>query len=103
MHLSFFQLLFIAKVPEINPEKLQHSKLIANPNCTTAIAAVVLWPLHKEFIIKKLIMSTYQASSGAGAEVRYIYDNLWYIYWSIYYTYLCTIFTNIYVKMFIIS
>jgi aspartate-semialdehyde dehydrogenase len=42
--------------------------LIANPNCTTAIAAVALYPLHLKFGIKKLIMSTYQAASGAGAE-----------------------------------
>mmetsp|Transcript_3799 Transcript_3799/g.6286 ORF Transcript_3799/g.6286 Transcript_3799/m.6286 type:complete len:344 (+) Transcript_3799:49-1080(+) len=55
-------------VPEINSHRLKDGKLIANPNCTTAVAAVVLWPLHQEFGIKKLIMSTYQASSGAGAE-----------------------------------
>lgn len=55
-------------VPEINAHTLVGAKLIANPNCTTAIAAVVLWPLHQRFGIKKLIMSTYQAASGAGAE-----------------------------------
>jgi aspartate-semialdehyde dehydrogenase len=55
-------------VPEINAHALAGNKLIANPNCTTAIAAVVLWPLHQKFGIKKLIMSTYQAASGAGAE-----------------------------------
>lgn len=44
-------------------------RLIANPNCTTAIAAVALWPLHQRFKLKKLIVSTYQAASGAGAEV----------------------------------
>lgn len=43
-------------------------RLIANPNCTTAVAAMALWPLHCEFKIKKLIVSTYQAASGAGAE-----------------------------------
>jgi aspartate-semialdehyde dehydrogenase len=48
---------------------LNGAKLIANPNCTTAIAAVVLWPLHQKFAIKKLIVSTYQAASGAGIEV----------------------------------
>lgn len=56
-------------VPEINAHALIGAKLIANPNCTTAIAAVALWPLHVKFGIKKLIMSTYQASSGAGAGV----------------------------------
>jgi aspartate-semialdehyde dehydrogenase len=54
-------------VPEINISAINNSKLIANPNCTTAIAAVVLWPLHKEFKLKRVIISTYQASSGAGA------------------------------------
>ena len=42
-------------------------KLLANPNCTTAIALMALWPLYKEFGLKKVIMSTYQAASGAGA------------------------------------
>lgn len=55
-------------VPEINGHVLRGAKLVANPNCTTAIAAVVLWPLHQQFGIKTLIMSTYQAASGAGAE-----------------------------------
>lgn len=55
-------------VPEINSEEIKnHKGVIANPNCTTAIAAVVLWPLHKAYGLKKVIMSTYQASSGAGA------------------------------------
>ncbi|TDH68481.1 hypothetical protein CCR75_001414 [Bremia lactucae] len=60
-------------IPEINGHVLiqkegqPHAKLIANPNCTTAIAAMALWPLHCEFGIKKLIVSTYQAASGAGA------------------------------------
>lgn len=55
-------------VPEVNASAIGHAKLIANPNCTTAIAAVALWPLHCHFKIKKIIMSTYQAASGAGAE-----------------------------------
>jgi aspartate-semialdehyde dehydrogenase len=54
-------------VPEINPEHMVGKPLIANPNCTTAIAAMALWPLHREFKLKKVIVSTYQASSGAGA------------------------------------
>ncbi len=55
-------------VPEINAEEIaKHNGVIANPNCTTAIAAVALWPLHKAFGLKKVIMSTYQAASGAGA------------------------------------
>jgi aspartate-semialdehyde dehydrogenase len=55
-------------IPEINPEAAKNSKLIANPNCTTAILAVALYPLYKNFGIKKAIVSTYQATSGAGAE-----------------------------------
>jgi len=56
-------------VPEINAEAARKSKkrIIANPNCTTAIALMALAPLHKEFGIKRCIMSTYQAASGAGA------------------------------------
>lgn len=55
-------------VPEINPQAVGDAKIIANPNCTTAILAVALWPLHKAFGLKKVIVSTYQAASGAGAE-----------------------------------
>jgi len=56
-------------VPEVNAEAARKSKsrIIANPNCTTAIALMALAPLHKEFGIKRCIMSTYQAASGAGA------------------------------------
>lgn len=53
-------------VPEINGDLAKTAKLIANPNCTTAIAAVALWPLHKAFGLKKVFVSTYQAASGAG-------------------------------------
>ena len=38
-----------------------------NPNCTTAIALMALWPIHLKYKIKKAIISTYQAASGAGA------------------------------------
>ena len=55
-------------VPEVNPEKIkQHKGIIANPNCSTIIANVPLWPLHKANPIKRLVISTYQAASGAGA------------------------------------
>jgi len=53
-------------VPEINGQETKKCKLIANPNCTTAIGLMALWPLHKLFGLKKIIMSTYQAASGAG-------------------------------------
>eukprot|EP00640_Fibrocapsa_japonica_P003854 CAMPEP_0113945330 /NCGR_PEP_ID=MMETSP1339-20121228/44185_1 /TAXON_ID=94617 /ORGANISM="Fibrocapsa japonica" /LENGTH=365 /DNA_ID=CAMNT_0000950861 /DNA_START=46 /DNA_END=1143 /DNA_ORIENTATION=- /assembly_acc=CAM_ASM_000762 len=55
-------------VPEINAHACVGQKLIANPNCTTAIAAMALWPIHRHFGLQKVIVSTYQASSGAGAE-----------------------------------
>lgn len=55
-------------VPEVNPEDVQwHKGIIANPNCSTIIANVPLWPLHKAFGIKRFIACTYQAVSGAGA------------------------------------
>ena len=55
-------------VPEINADAARKSKrrVVANPNCTTAIALMAMAPLHEEFGIKKCIMSTYQAASGAG-------------------------------------
>jgi len=53
-------------VPEINGDETKKSKLIANPNCTTAIGLMALWPLIQKFGVVKVLMSTYQASSGAG-------------------------------------
>jgi len=56
-------------VPEINGEAaLAHHGIIANPNCTTAIAAVAVWPIHRAYGVKRMIVSTYQATSGAGAK-----------------------------------
>jgi aspartate-semialdehyde dehydrogenase len=56
-------------VPEINPEDIAKSKgIIANPNCSTIIALVPLWPIHKAAKIKRIIAATYQAASGAGAQ-----------------------------------
>lgn len=55
-------------VPEINPEKLAgHPGIIANPNCAAIISITPLWPIHKLNPIRRLIVSTYQAASGAGA------------------------------------
>jgi aspartate-semialdehyde dehydrogenase len=54
-------------IPEINPEAIrEHKGIIANPNCSTIIAIVPLWPIHKVNPIRRLIASTYQAASGAG-------------------------------------
>ena len=55
-------------VPEINGEDAFKNKgIIANPNCTTAIMAVAVYPLHKAKKVRRLIASTYQAASGGGA------------------------------------
>ena len=55
-------------IPEINPEACaEHRGIIANPNCSTIIAIVPLWPIHQRNRIRRLIASTYQAASGAGA------------------------------------
>jgi len=57
-------------VPEINADSAKKSdkKVISNPNCTTAIGIMALWPLHLKYGLKKVLMSTYQAASGAGQE-----------------------------------
>ncbi len=55
-------------VPEVNAQDIKDAKLIANPNCTTAILHMALYPIYKEFGLKKVIVSTYQATSGGGAE-----------------------------------
>jgi len=55
-------------VPEVNPQDIKkHNGLIANPNCSTIIMNVPIWPLHQANKIKRLVVSTYQAVSGAGA------------------------------------
>lgn len=54
-------------VPEVNPEDVEwNSGIIANPNCSTIQAVVVLKPLHEMYGIKRIVYSTYQAVSGAG-------------------------------------
>jgi len=59
-------------VPEVNPEQIRkHNGLIANPNCSTIIMNVPVWPLYKANRIKRIIVSTYQAVSGAGAWGMY--------------------------------
>lgn len=54
-------------VPEVNPEDVKrHKGIIANPNCSTIQMVVALWPIYKKAGIKRVIVSTYQAASGAG-------------------------------------
>ena len=56
-------------IPEINPESLRsHHGMIANPNCSTAVTLMGLWPLHKRFGLKRYFAATYQSVSGTGAE-----------------------------------
>jgi aspartate-semialdehyde dehydrogenase len=54
-------------IPEVNPDALdKHENIIANPNCSTMQMVLVLKPLHDEYKIKRVVVSTYQAVSGAG-------------------------------------
>jgi len=56
-------------VPDVNPGALRdHRGIIANPNCSTAITLMGVAPLHQRFGLKRMICSTYQAVSGAGAS-----------------------------------
>ena len=56
-------------IPEINPGALRtHKGIIANPNCSTAVTLMGLWPLHQAFGLKRYFCSTYQSVSGTGAE-----------------------------------
>ena len=56
-------------VPEVNPEDIaKHNGVIANPNCSTIIMLVAVAPLHKAKKLRRLVASTYQATSGAGAK-----------------------------------
>ncbi|OUL37517.1 aspartate-semialdehyde dehydrogenase [Nostoc sp. T09] len=56
-------------VPEVNPQAAAgHKGIIANPNCTTILMAVAIWPLHKVKPIQRLVVATYQSASGAGAK-----------------------------------
>ena len=56
-------------VPEVNEADLaDHSGIIANPNCSTIIMVVAVWPLHRVVPVRRMVVSTYQAVSGAGAR-----------------------------------
>lgn len=64
-------------VPEVNPDAVEgyaKKNIIANPNCSTAQMVVALKPLHDRATIKRVVVSTYQAVSGAGKEGA---DELW--------------------------
>lgn len=56
-------------VPEINGDDARgHRGIIANPNCTTAITLMALYPLHREFVVRRVFAASYQAVSGTGAR-----------------------------------
>ena len=56
-------------VPEINPQDIKtHKGILANPNCTTAITLMALYPMHRAFGVRRVFASTYQAVSGTGAK-----------------------------------
>ena len=56
-------------IPEINGADItKHRGIIANPNCTTAITLMALWPLHQAFGVKRIFAASYQAVSGTGAQ-----------------------------------
>ncbi|MEP6809997.1 MAG: aspartate-semialdehyde dehydrogenase [Chthoniobacterales bacterium] len=56
-------------IPEINGADVRtHSGIIANPNCTTAVTLMALYPLHQEFGVRRIFASSYQAVSGSGAR-----------------------------------
>ncbi len=56
-------------VPEINPEDIdKHKGIIANPNCSTIIMLVPLYPIHRLAEIRRIVVATYQSASGAGAK-----------------------------------
>jgi aspartate-semialdehyde dehydrogenase len=56
-------------VPEVNPDALKgHQGIIANPNCSTIQLVVVLWPIHRCYTLKRVVVSTYQSVSGKGRD-----------------------------------
>src|SRR5215470_17532380 len=56
-------------IPEINAEDVRrHGGLIANPNCTTAITLMALYPLHRAFGVRRIFAASYQAVSGSGTR-----------------------------------
>jgi aspartate-semialdehyde dehydrogenase len=56
-------------IPEINGDDVRKNRgIIANPNCTTAITLMALFPLHREFRVKRIFAASYQAVSGTGAQ-----------------------------------
>jgi aspartate-semialdehyde dehydrogenase len=56
-------------IPEVNPEAaIAHQGIIANPNCTTILMAIAVYPLHQIQPVRRIVAATYQSASGAGAR-----------------------------------
>ena len=56
-------------VPEVNPNAItEHHGIIANPNCTTILMSLAVWPLHQVQRVKRIVAATYQSASGAGVK-----------------------------------
>jgi len=56
-------------IPEVNPHAAAaHRGILANPNCSAIILALALWPLHRAARVRRVVVATYQAASGAGAR-----------------------------------
>jgi len=53
-------------IPEINPLSIKDSKIISNPNCTTAIGIIPIYHINNKYNVKKMLVNSYQAASGAG-------------------------------------
>src|SRR5262249_55940757 len=66
-------------VPEVNPQALRHvpKGIVANPNCSTIQMVVALKPLHDLARIKRVVVATYQASSGKGTRPLWDLDSHW--------------------------
>jgi aspartate-semialdehyde dehydrogenase len=63
-------------IPEINSQAIKgHKGIIANPNCSTIVGIVPVWPLHKANPVKRMVVSTYQAASGAGQSAMFELEN----------------------------
>ena len=73
-------------VPEVNPDAMKGMKagkggIIANPNCSTIIALMAVTPLHRVAKVTRMVVSTYQAASGAGAAAMAVRDASLYGAW----------------------
>ncbi|MEK6644150.1 MAG: aspartate-semialdehyde dehydrogenase [Planctomycetota bacterium] len=62
-------------IPEINPQAIGGARIIANPNCSTIIMNMAVWPLHRVKRATRIVVSTYQAASGAGWQAMQELEN----------------------------